>query len=514
MVKAKISELIVILALIGFFLYLPSLFGQFIWDDEDFVYQNQYVAQFQLGRFFSENAIAGRGKRSNYYRPIQLLLYAVVHSFFGFNPFFYHGLTVIIHIAAGLVIFLFLYEISRKKIYAFFVSLIFIIHPVQTESVSYISGLPDPLYVLFGFLSLLFFLKAKDKDLDDYYWLSLVWFILSLLSKETGLVFLGLLFLVWGFWMRKKNFFLLFPYGLVSVIYLFFHLRVINSLDMASLWGGSPYAKSTVIRLLTFIKNLFLYFSLLVFPKDLFMERDLTIKLERQVFNPYLFLFLLINLIIATFIIKLYRQKKQWKIVLFSYLGFYVAFLPVSGLVLINGIFYEHFLYLPLVFFFMFIFFFLFRSRERKALSVLVLIMIIFSVRSLLRQFDWIDPIRFYQQTLGYAPSSIRARNNLGMEYANRGEIDRAIIEYKKGLEITKTNPNLYHNLANAYVKKKEYPKGERNYLKAIETDPSFIFSYIALMRLYQITGQQKKRERLIFRFKKQFPEVKLPNGD
>ena len=60
----RIKEYIVILVLVGFFAYLPSLFGTFILDDEDFVYANTYVQNMQLDKFWTENAIAGREKIS------------------------------------------------------------------------------------------------------------------------------------------------------------------------------------------------------------------------------------------------------------------------------------------------------------------------------------------------------------------------------------------------------------------------------------------------------------------
>ena len=59
----RIKELAIILIIIGFLAYLPSFFGGFVWDDEDFVYANTYVKEFQINKFWSENAIAGRGKK-------------------------------------------------------------------------------------------------------------------------------------------------------------------------------------------------------------------------------------------------------------------------------------------------------------------------------------------------------------------------------------------------------------------------------------------------------------------
>ncbi len=113
---------LIILAITGLLLYLPSLFGPFLWDDEDFVYANKYVENFQIDKFFTDSQTAGRGKLSNYYRPIPQIVYAITHSLFdlpagrqGFNPFWYHLVNVLAHITASIAIFLF-FKILLEKI--------------------------------------------------------------------------------------------------------------------------------------------------------------------------------------------------------------------------------------------------------------------------------------------------------------------------------------------------------------------------------------------------------------
>src|SRR5688572_18729078 len=98
MKSIRIFDIVVFLVIIGLATYFISLFGGFIWDDEDFVHQNRYVAEFQLDKFFTANVIEGRDKLSNYYRPLQLTLYGITHLIFGYKPFFFHLLAIVIHI--------------------------------------------------------------------------------------------------------------------------------------------------------------------------------------------------------------------------------------------------------------------------------------------------------------------------------------------------------------------------------------------------------------------------------
>ena len=503
----KKINLFILLFLIGFLVYIPSLFGRFFWDDFDFITDNRYVTEMRVDRFFTNDVIAGRGKISNYYRPLQSLTYAAIYKLFGPIPFFYHLTNNLFHTGAAIAIFLFFTEISSNLIISFFIALIFLIHPVQTEAVSYASGLSDPLFAFFGFLSLFFFLKRTKKK---YYIFSLIFFILSLLSKELGLVFLGLIFLAWLFEKKRKNILNLLPYALISLIYIAFHLSFINKENIKLSWGNTLYSSSALVRFLTFIHNLFAYIGLIIFPKDLFMERDFSIKIITNPINRYLILFILINVLVVFLIFKIRKKIKHFNLVIFSYLAFFGSFFPVSGIMLINGIFYEHFLYLPTVFFISFLFFIFESFFNKKILIAISFIIGVLIIRSILRQLDWIDPVRFYNQTLEYAPQSWRIRNNLGMAYAEKGDLVSAIKQYNNTIQLNNHIPNPYYNLGNAYLSLGQLATAEGYFKKAIDVDPNFIFSYSSLLNLYRFTNQRTKLEQLINLIHHKFPHLQI----
>lgn len=488
---------IFLLLIIGLLLYFPSLFGPFIWDDEDFVYANTYVRDFRIDKFVTESQTAGRAKQSNYFRPVPQIVYATTHLIFGFNPFFFHLVNVLVHIAAAVSVFYFfkLFLKSPSSLappfnIPFLIALVFLIHPVQTEAVSYISGLSDPLFVMFGMFSLCAFL-LQDKRANMLP-LSIGLFALSLLSKETGLVFLPLTFLL----NYKKAWWHL----IVAVIYLFYHFVALNPLDIRAAWGDSIYANSLLVRILTFIQNLFIYIGLLIFPKDLFMERDYSISIQQNITNVYLFIFTAINVAAGYFFWKRNELKSLTNIspLLFCYLAFFVCFIPYTGIVLINGIFYEHFLYLPLVFFFGFFLILAEKLLKSKLVYLpLITILLILSGRNIARQMEWNDSVKFYKQTLYYAPDSARILNGLGMAYAERGQASEAIKTYEEGISKHPTVPNFYHNLGNLNLGQGNNEKAEEYFLKAIEVDPNFIFSWQSLANLYRQTQQKEKLEKL-----------------
>ncbi len=526
MLRTLLHKPTLLLFLLGFLLYLPSLSGQFLWDDEDFVYANRNVLEFRLDKFFVEDAIAGRGKVSNYFRPLPQIVYASTNLLFRLNPFWFHLVSVFTHLASSLTIYYFLKLLLLKLAPSFsqspsprrnlnpllallnlpfLVALLFLAHPIQTETVSYVSGLSDSLFVLFGSLSVITFLLREDRF--NMLPLSTFFFVLALLSKETAVVFLPLLILLAvipqasGNFRRRQvlisTFKLLIPYLTTTLIYLWYHFSVINRLDVAATWKSFQplYASSLPVRLLTFIQNLFLYVSLILFPKDLHMERDLTVSIQTQLMNPYLFIFLFV-IFLLVFLLYHLRQQPNLKLLLFFALAFFITLVPYSGIVLINGIFYEHFLYLPLVFFFAFFLTLLLPLLSRHsvlAATLLIAIFITLGTRNIIRQLDWTNPIRFYTQTLVFVPQSIRARNGLGMAFADENRHPEAIKEYKKALSLDPTVPHLYHNLGNSYEALGNFEAAENSYLLALKASPQFVFSRNALIRLYKRTNQSEK---------------------
>jgi len=500
----RLKELAIILILVGFLAYLPSLFGGFVWDDEDFVYANTYVKEFQINKFWTENAIAGRGKNSNYYRPIQFSMYALIYKMAGPNPFAYHAVGVGLHVITAIMVIIVITIITSSSSVGFLTALFFLIHPLQTESISYISGHSDPLYAVFFLLSLLFFLKRNERML--YKILSIVFFIVSLLSKELALILPGIVILV-VLSLRpsesegkqsidkiatssfdklrtpRNDIMLVILYISIALLYLISRFTFLKFSDITLFWKGNPYGEHFVTRLATFFQNFFVYLGLLIYPKNLFMERDYTVNILTSLWNPWTLLFCALNVIIIV---------KRNRLFLFFWIAFLLSLVPYTGIFLLNGIFYEHYMYLPQIFFWGAVFSFshklLKNPRLLKYLKFLKLLMIVitllFLIRSYARQYEWIDSERFYRQTLSYASKSVRILNGLGMSLAEKGNCEEAIQVYKRASVFSPRTPNLYHNIANCYVSMQKPDEAEKYYLKALEIDPSFSFSCMALLKM------------------------------
>ncbi len=532
MKKSVAYILIIILGLIS---YIPSFSGSLFWDDTDFILENKYVKTFQIDKFFTQQAVEGSNKDSNYFRPIQFILYALLYAINGPSPLLFHAVSIIIHILAAITVYLFVHSLfvyvlpdkhhtttsylkRNNQIFALVISLIFLIHPVQTEAVSYVSGVSDPLVTFFGFLSLFLFIKTPPTNMP---FASMTAYTVSLLSKESGIIFGGIILLLWLFNRAKKinsissiktdlifdAFRSLGMFLLITITYLIYHFQIIQQIDMSSIWGDHPYTYSPLLRIVVFLTLLPQYLFILLFPKDLYYDRDFSVTIPTSLWHfPSFLVFFFLTTMFALLLIR-YKNHPVWSICLFFFLGFFVAFLPFSGLLLINGLMYEHFLYTPLVFFFglllSLLFIFISTKKNEKAIKKLLYVLIlciigIWVVRSWIRQHDWQDPLRLYTHTLRYVPNSFRVRNNLAMEYHKRGELEKAIVEYNQVITLNPSLPNAYHNLGNLYLEQKQYQTAEYYLLKALEVNPAFYFSYEALLKLYTETGETEKIKLLL----------------
>lgn len=506
----KGKELVILLVLIGLLAYFPSFFGGFVWDDEDFVYDNAYVKEGKIDRFFSEHALSGAGKTSNYYRPIQFTLYTLLYKTAGPNPALFHAASIGVHIMASCLAFLLLNRLTNNRRASFLTALFFLIHPIQTESVSYISGMSDSIYAVFFLLSLMFFLKESGRAL--YITLSIVCFALSLLSKELALILPGILLIIVLFGntvSMKEGIKRWIAFAAIALTYLVSRLTFLQFSDISRAWQGTAYGAHFTTRLATFFRSFFTYCGLLLYPAQLHMERDLTTAVMTSIWNGWTWLFLLTVGGTVLFLL-LHRRKFPGSPALPLFLMFLLSLTPYTGIFLLNGIFYEHYLYLPMLFFWgCLIFYCAPILRKKITLIVIVSVSVLYIGRSWVRQWDWIDAERFYLQTLKYAPKSLRIINGLGMAQAEKGDCKGAVETYKKAISLDPDVPNPYHNIANCHVRLGNFKTAEASYLRAIDASPNFHFSYSSLIRLYLQTGQtQKAKAFLKDKAIVQFPEA------
>jgi len=134
------------IVLLGIGVYANSLDGAFVWDDQHLIRENPLIKQGNNAlKLFQGNILAGYGKESQAYRPLQMLTYMADYRLWKLDPRGYHVTSIFWHILAALCVFGLAFRLSANRLLALFAGLLFVSHPIHTEAVSYISGRSDPL---------------------------------------------------------------------------------------------------------------------------------------------------------------------------------------------------------------------------------------------------------------------------------------------------------------------------------------------------------------------------------
>jgi hypothetical protein len=501
--------------------YSNILNNELFFDDEELIYKNVYVANLKfLPKYFTQNMVAGAGKNSNMYRPVLLTSFAIDHLFWGNNPTGYHLTSLLLHFSNTILLFLIISNLTNTKV-AFLTAFLFNIHPVQTEAIAYASGRTDPLSVLFMLISILLFIKIKSlftrKKIMVLLFSSMS-FVLALLSKESSIILPFILFLLpllkKEVLINKKNVLYLLPFIIITIIYFFLRIKIFNFDNIFNFYNNtiyqnSIYSKNIFVRIYTFSKVYFMYLYLIFFPIELKFVRNSQIITSFS--NPWVIFFAVFVLFL--FLIS-FIYKNKYPIYLFSLIFFFITILPTSGIIPINNIITEHYLYFPSIAFFLTISSILnfiidkYKNYQIKmtVFTVISIISLLFIIRVIIRNNDWQDAIKFYTKSLIQEPSHIPIRHNLAMVYSEKGYINEAINEYLFLIKNADYYPHTRHNLANLYKGLKEYSKAEEEYKQALRIDPNFIFSYQGLYDLYTIIGETKKAEDVIEMMKKVAP--------
>lgn len=474
-----------LIAVMGFICYFNTLNGAFIWDDLGLVRDNVFIKDWSnLGKIFTKNIQAGAGGQSSFYRPAVMLSYMIDYSLWKLRPAGYHFTNILFHIFTGLSVYWLMRILFKNSVAALFIGILFIVHPVHTETVAYISDRADMLAALFILLGFIFYLKYLDsKKLSDYLLMLLV-SLLAFFSKENSLILPGMV-LVYHYSFKKRisraAYFSLLG---LTFMYVLFRLTVLESVDKHHAWMFTILAR--IPGVFAALAN---YLRLLLFPARLHMEYG------QKIFSfshPQVLLGMVLTGLSWIYFI---RRRKVGGAVFFGGLWFFLAFLPVSNLCPLAFYMAEHWLYLPSIGFFLISGYnlsYVFKKEKYCFPAVLFLagLVGIYSGLTIKQNSYWRDPITFYQRTLNYAPDSARVCHNLAVAYHETGRDDQAIPLYQKAITLNPCFVEAYSNLGVTYKAMERNNDAAAAYKKAIEVDPDYAPAYSNLGVIYRQAGR------------------------
>ncbi len=512
MAKGKI---IFILIFIGIVVYFNGLFNNFVWDDEEQVVNNVLVHSISnIPSFFSGSTFNTGGSGSLgglYYKPMMSVSYSFIYSIFGSNAFFFHLLQLIIHITNSIFVFLifnyFFKKFKSGQIISFFLSLIFLIHPINTETVIYIASMQDTLFFFFG-ISALWITISKRNSFFNLFTVAFL-ILLSLLSKETGFVFIPIILSYLLLFKKDKLIPNVISIGIVLFIYSL--LRFVIAGIYLNKHGLSPITRISFLeRIYNIPEIIIFYLKTFIYPVKLSIAQHWVIK-SINFSEFYLPLLLSIIFFIFLIILAIYFKSKvnnSFKIYLFFLVWFILGlglhlqifpldmtvaerwfYLPEVGLLGILGIIVQTFIMEDQSF----------RVKKVKSILLILFIFLILflSIRTIVRNTNWKDGLALYSNDIKITQGSFDMENNLGVELYRVGKYDEAKIHFENSTIIAPFWWTNWNNLGVMIEREKDYKKALDYYQKAIDNGKYYL-AYENIAKLIFIQNKPKEAKEFI----------------
>jgi protein O-mannosyl-transferase len=452
--------LLILLVLVSYF---NSFFNGFTSDDVVGFAKNE-----DIGKFLP---VFGGLLRFSFPRFLDFVAFHVG----GLHPFTFRIINIFFHLGCVIVIYL-LFSLSLNKRVAIIAASIFAVHPILTESVSWISGGLYAIYAFFFLLSFLFYLFSEnDKKYLRY---SVLFFVFAVFSSEKALV----LFLVFAlyeftFGSLKHNWKKILPFFLISLAPLLIYIARIGSRQsdvsaMSYQQGGGGFY-NPLIQVPVAIGS---YLKLMIWPAALTLyQTEMTFSQGKFIF------FVTITLLFLGAIVWGYFKNKN---VFFWLFFFIITLLPTLTPFKISWIVAERYAYLGtlgiIVVFAMLFDKFIKLNENAKMVGYFALVLIVasLSARTIIRNKDWKSEDTLWIATAAVAPSGQQIHNNLGDVYARQGNMPKAVEEFSKAIEINPNYADAYHNRGNTYQQMSQLDQAVADYQKAVSINPNLWQSY------------------------------------
>jgi len=469
------------------------------WDDNWYVLYNDAV----LGFSWEHLKMAFTSYYIGHYAPVQIVSYMLDYTLWELWPGGFHLTNIIIHAINGILVYRLFFRWHRDRLFALTGASIFLLHPVQVETVAWISQRKSLLAMFFFLLAWEWYCRYREADDGKgrmAYTLSVAAFILSLLAKSMTVVLPVVLLLYDHCFLDrplrralKDKIPFIFAAGIVAALVMYTQLPEVGGGGRATYHGGSPWA-----TFLTMLPVFCRYLGMLVWPANLSAEYAPPIhqSLDAQVVGAACLL-----AAVAYAGVRIYRFDRR--------LGFWVVFfwiglLPVSQIVPMIFLMYDHYLYLPLmgvaalagaggVW-----------LRERtgghgkSSLSALLLLPVLaLSAVSFQRTEVWRDAVTLWSDAVAKEPASPSAWELYGEAlYKLSGDTDGARKAYEQGLAINPANTEILYGLGELYTEGGELDKGLTLLNKLLELKPDYAMGWATLGDNYLKRGNYAEAER------------------
>ncbi len=476
-------------------IYSNTFTSPFIFDDLPYILNDPHIRMTELTWNNIEKAALEGSPR---HRLLPNVSFAVNYYFGRYHVTGYHVINVMIHIFTGIILFAFIkftvYLESRRSekpdyplLIPFFTAMIWLAHPVNTQTVTYTCQRMAGMAAMFYILSMLFYVYARSSIRSEprCYAKGFVLFIGCIISgvcavgskENAGALPLFILLYEWFFFQdlksirTNKKFFLIICglsllFGIIAIIYLGENpvTRILKSYTIRDF--TLPQRLMTESRVVVYYISLFFF----PFPARLTLEHDYPLSLS--FIDPITTVISIIT-IIALIGMAVGRARRD-RLGSFCILWFFGNLLIESSVIGIEIIF-EHRTYLPFMMASLLLVILITRIIKHKKLmaGLLGCALILISIWTYQRNDVFGNGVKFLNDCVIKSPNKIRPRNNLATTLQLNGKTPEAIRNFLKILAIDPNYVTAYNNLGNIYAAQNKADKALDYYISALEIDPA-----------------------------------------
>jgi tetratricopeptide (TPR) repeat protein len=496
---------------IGILVYFNMLLNNFIWDDFAYIINSPQTHSFNLSTLFGTNIFNNTGQ----YRPLTMAYFSILYNLFSTNQFFYHLTQLTLHIVNVFLVYLIFKSFFKKKL-ALFLSLIFLIHPMQVESVSYISASGGILFFFFGLLALYISIKNKKSLFMNF--LQLFLLLASLLTKEGGILFFPLIF-IYLYLFRKKSSLSFALSSLVTLAVYFLVRSVIGKVFFTSR-TLIPIARLNLSeRLITMPQVVFYYLKTFFCPVSLAIDQQWVIT--RITFSGF-YLPLLLDVIFFSVLITFgfYFCKKDKKAIpaySFFLVWFMLGLVLYSQIIPSDGAVADRWFYFHIVGLLGIIGLILQNIKPTKAnknifILLAVTSLLLLGVRTVIRNNDWENPVKLFRHDSAISDNFL-IESELANALVNENKFNDALTHAEKSVTYFPNDLNLY-NLGYIYEKMGNIQQAEGEYIKGLQAKhylpdghTHYSVLYVGLTRLLLYDGRSNEAKYYLEKGLKDYPD-------
>jgi len=422
------------------------------------------------------------------YVPLTILSYQLDYMIGGTNAFIYHAHSLALHVVNAILVAWLAFLLSASRRVGMLSGLLWALHPLHVEAVSWAAALKDVQSTTFFLSSIIAYAYGRSNGRTLLYGASIALFALGLLSKVVVITLpVVLLLLEWREKDRISTNTIVRILAFVALAIMFGCIAVFGKIDVLA--SSTPWEtllmalKSTVFILgklawPTNLSVLYPYEGPVSLSAPAFFIPALTLgaivatvafsaKRSRDV--PFAFAFFLVTLV-PTF--TNFSKLDSLFITSDRY-----AYIPSIGIAYLVALGIDHALSLPGRHAFM-------RAKTTVVWSIACIVLAILASLARTQSLSWNDTEALFRGVLRLYPSSFIAHNNLGNYYLRQGKTDDALREFEAGL-LDRENVRLLNNLGRAYGKKGLVDTAEKHFTRSLELEPKNAETYVQLGRVY-----------------------------